>query len=71
LYFSAFLSSIDIPLKFTEKENSGREVKVIFVFEIQDSVLMRAKALYFGGSGTVIARKFVDNMRSLKSLCYI
>lgn len=71
LYFSAFLSSIDIPLKFTEKEKTERETKVIFVFEIQDSVLMRAKALYFGGTGTVVARKFVDNMRSLKSLCYI
>lgn len=71
LYFSAFLSSIDIPLKYTEKEKTERETKVIFVFEIQDAVLIRAKALYFGGTGTVVARKFVDNMRSLKSLCYI
>lgn len=71
LYFSAFLASIDIQLKYTEKEKTEKETKVIFVFEIQDAVLIRAKALYFGGTGTVVARKFVDNMRSLKSLCYI
>lgn len=70
LYFAAFLCSIDIQLKYTEKDRTESGTKVIFVFELQDSVLIRAKALYFGGSGTVPARKFVDNMRSLKSLCY-
>lgn len=71
LYFAAFLCSLDIQLKYTEKQKTEKDLKVIFVFEIQDAVLIRAKALYFGGTGTVIARKFVDNMRSLKSLCYI
>lgn len=71
LYFSTFLLTLDIPLKHTEKEKNERETKVVFVFEISDAVLARSKALYFGGSGTVVARKFVDNMRSLKSLVYV
>ena len=71
LYFSTFLLSLDIPLKHTEKEKNERETKVVFVFEISDAVLARSKALYFGGTGTVVARKFVDNMRSLKSLVYV
>lgn len=71
LYFCAFLCSMDIQLKYTEKEVNEKDTKIIFVFEISEAVLMRAKALYFGGSGTVVARKFVDNMRSLKSLCYV
>lgn len=73
IYFSSFLCSLEIPLKRTEKETSTgnpKEPKVVFVFEISDAVLQRSKALYFGGTGTVIARKFVDNIRSLKSLCH-
>jgi len=74
LYFSAYLCSIDIPLKHTEKEDSPRnkkDFKVIFVFDISDAVLLKAKALFYGGSGTVSAGKFVGNIRSLKSLCYV
>ena len=73
LYFSCFLLCLDIPLKHTEKEKdkNNNDTKVVFVFELSYGVLIKAKALYFGGSGTVIARKFVDNMRSLKSLCYV
>lgn len=73
LYFSAYLCSIDIPLKYTEKEESPhnpRDFKIIFIFDISDAVLLKAKALFYGGSGTVSAGKFVGNIRSLKSLCY-
>jgi hypothetical protein len=31
---------------------------------------MKSKSLYFGGSGTVKARLFVDNLRSLKQMVY-
>lgn len=73
LYFSAYLCSIDIPLKYTEREESQhnpKDFKVIFVFEISDAVLLKAKALFYGGHGTVSASKFVNNIRNLKSLCY-
>jgi len=71
IYFSAFLASIDIPLKTTETSNTpdgGK--KVVFVFAVPDQDLARVKAMYFGGSGTVKARVFVDHLRSLKQMCY-
>ena len=72
IYFSAFLCSIDIPLKTTERSNTADGgKKVVFVFAIPDSDLDKIKALYFGGSGTVKARVFVDHLRSLKSMCFI
>jgi hypothetical protein len=71
LYFSAFLCSLDFPLKTTETSNtSDGGKKVVFVFAVPDQDLARVKSLYFGGSGTVKARVFVDHLRSLKQICY-
>lgn len=72
LYFASFLCSVDFPLKTTEidKTADGKK-KVVFVFAIPEIDLSRVKAMYFGGSGTVKARVFVDHLRSLKSICYI
>jgi hypothetical protein len=70
IYFAAFLCSLDISLETTEDEGEGAR-KVIFVFKLEDVNLKRMKSLYFGGSGTVKARVFVDHLRSLKSMCYV
>jgi len=71
IYFSAFLCSLDFPLVTTEvaKTPDGGK-KVVFLFKIPPNELPKIKASYFGGTGTVKARKFVDNLRSLKSICY-
>jgi len=71
IYFASFLCSLEVPLETTENEKGGDGRKVIFVFRLEDSDLRRMKTLYFGGSGTVKARAFVDHIRSLKSMCYI
>lgn len=72
IYFSAYLCSLDIPLVTTEVEKSPEGAKkVIFVFKVPDAELQRLKASYFGGTGTVKARRFVDNVRSLKSMCFV
>ena len=71
IYFSAYLMSLDVPLEATETgQNSQGERKVTFVFKVQQSMIGRAKAQYFGGTGTVKARRFVDNLRNLKSMCF-
>lgn len=70
LYFAAFLCTIDVPLFSTEEEQARGSRKVVFVFKVLDKDIKRCKSLYFGGSGTVKARKFVDNLRSLKQMCY-
>ena len=72
IYFCSFLASLDIPLTTTEAESmpdGGR--KVVFVFKLPEADLQRLKASYFGGNGTVKARRFVDNIRSLKSMCFV
>jgi hypothetical protein len=70
LYWSSYLAALDIPLEASEKEGNGDSQKVVFVFKLPQEDLGRLKASYFGGSGTVKARKFVDCLRSLKSLCH-
>ena len=72
IYFASFLCSLDFPLKTTEfgKTMDGSK-KVVFVFSLPDSDVSKVKALYFGGSGTVKARVFVDHLRSLKSMCFV
>jgi len=69
LYWSAYLCALDIPLVASEAEGGGAP-KVVFVFKVPRGDLSRLKASYFGGSGTVKARKFVDCLRSLKSLVH-
>ena len=72
LYFAAYLCSLDFSLVTTEQApatDGGK--KVVFLFNIPEPELPRVKASYFGGGGTVKARKFVDNLRSLKSMVYV
>jgi len=72
LYFASFLCCVEFPLKTTEKIKTDEGgIKVVFVFSLSDADVSRAKALYFGGTGTVKARVFVDHLRSLKQMCYI
>lgn len=72
IYFSAFLCSLDITLTTTETERTPEGAKkVVFVFRLPDADLQKLKASYFGGTGTVKARRFVDNIRSLKSMCFV
>ena len=71
LYFSSYLCALDIPLAASEEENGSGGRKIVFVFKVPKGDLPRLKASYFGGSGTVKARKFVDSLRSLKSLCHV
>lgn len=71
IYFSAFLASLDIPLLTTEADKSAEgDKKIVFVFKLPEMDLQRVKSSYFGGTGTVKARRFVDNIRSLKSMCF-
>lgn len=71
LYWGAYLCALDIPLEASEPEGTGESRKVVFVFKLPQEDLGRLKSSYFGGTGTVKARKFVDNLRSLKSLCHM
>ena len=71
IYFSAFLESIGIPLVTTEVGKSGDgSRKVVFVFSLSESDHIRLRSLYFGGTGTVRARLFVDNLKNLKQMIY-
>lgn len=72
IYFASFLCSLDFHLEATENSKAGDgSKKVIFVFRAAPEHIKRSKASFFGGTATVNARKFVDNIRSLKSLCFV
>ena len=72
IYFASYLCAIDIVLECTENErNDNGGKKVIFVFKVPRKDLERLKASFFGGSGTVRAQKFVQQLRSLKSMCFV
>jgi len=72
IYFGAYLCSLDFILEATENAKSSTDGsrKMVFVFKVTDEHLRRAKTSYFSGTGTVKARKFVDNIRSLKQMCF-
>ena len=71
IYFAAYLCSLDFPLQITERDRSpDGKGKIVFVFKVPDCDIGKVKSSYFGGSGTVKARKFVDNIRSLKQMCF-
>jgi hypothetical protein len=72
LWFATYLCTLEFVMIATELETlANGSKKTVFVFEIADEHLRIAKTQYFGGSGTVKARQFVDNLRNLKSLCHI
>jgi hypothetical protein len=72
IYFAAYLSSVDFDLVTTEEESGGDgRRKLVFVFRVDDIEMGRIKASYFSGNATVKVRRFVDNLKSLKSMVYI
>jgi len=71
IYFCAYLCALDIPLERTEPKEQGDRRKMTFIFKVSPGDISRLKASYFGGTGTVKALKFVERLRSLKSMCFI
>lgn len=70
IYFAAYLCAVDITLKKTEHEDENKK-KVVFVFDVLKKDLQQHKTNFFGGGGQVKAQKFVQALRSLKSMCYV
>ena len=73
LYFSAYLCAIDIPMITTDTETTDTgSKKIVFVFRVPKKEFdSRIKSAYFGGSGTVKVQKYVQSLRSLKSMCHV
>jgi len=71
IYFASYLCSVEIEMVSTEEEmgDDGR-TKLKFVFKVSSSNVRRLRASYFAGHGTVKVRKFVDNLKALKSMVY-
>lgn len=71
LYFSAFLMGLDMQLIDMENDtNEKGQPKKMFVFGVPEKEIKRLKAQYFGGAGTVRARRFVDDLKNLKSMLH-
>jgi hypothetical protein len=72
LYFSAFLMGLDITLSEMEDgRNEKGHPKKLFVFILPENVdIKRIKAQFFGGSGTVKCRRFVDDLKNLKAMLH-
>lgn len=70
IYFCAYICALGNQLKRTEVEDENKK-KVIFVFDIPKKDLQGLKTSFFGGAGQVNAQKFVQALRSLKSICFI
>ena len=71
IYFSAYLMCMGMSLiDLEEGKNDRGQPKKIFVFQVPQREVRRLKALYHGGTGTVKCRKFVDDLKNLKSMLY-
>jgi len=71
IYFASYLCALDVSLERTEPEEDGGKKKVLFIFKVPAKDMARLKASFFGGTGTVKAQKFVQCLRSLKSMCFV
>ncbi len=72
IYFAAYLGALDIPLETAEPkiEDGTNHKKMVFVFKVPVRDMARLKSSYFGSTGNVKAMRFVQQLRSLKSMCY-
>lgn len=66
LYFAAYLKAIGMPFQTATKV--GR--KTFFVFENTEEIKGQ-KDLYFNRQGQVSALTYADELKVLKSLCYL
>ena len=75
IYFAAFLCALDVQLQASEwktGEQGGRSSrKLVWIFKVPEGAIGKLRAAYFSGNGTVKARKFADNLKSLKQMCYV
>jgi hypothetical protein len=70
LYFCAYICSCDVPLEKTEFEE-GSKKKVVFSFNISPAKLQELKTGFFSGNGVVRVQKYVQQLKTLKSLCFV
>jgi len=73
LYFSAYLISSGFSMMTTERQEmpDGKRPKVVFLFKIDETILSGMKRTFFGGTGTVKVRLYVDALRNLKAMCHV
>ena len=70
IYFAAYICASGWDLKKTELEDTNKK-KVIFIFDVPKKELQTLKTDFFGGAGQVKVQKFVQSLRSLKSMCFV
>lgn len=71
IYFSAFLMGMDMQLiDMEDGKNDKGQPKKLFVFNVPEGEIKRFKAQYFSGSGTVKCRRYVDDLKNLKSMLH-
>lgn len=73
IYFASYLGALDIPLELAEPkvDDDTNHKKMVFIFKVPVKDMARLKSSYFSGTGTVKAMRFVQQLRSLKSMCYV
>ena len=70
IHFAAYLIALDVHMVNSEAEMINGKKRVTFYFSISKAHINNFKNQYFGGSGTVKAKKYVNSLRDLRSLCY-
>jgi hypothetical protein len=71
LYYAAFLKAAGVPLLGTDKQGQ----KCFFIFEEnlddgQGMSLRELKKGFFGSTAKVVARKYADEIKAMKSLTF-
>jgi hypothetical protein len=78
IYFAAFLCSVDVPMQGSEWEEVPRGPgdrrsprKLVWVFKLPKGAVGKLRSSFFSNSGTVKARQYADNLKSLKQMCHV
>ena len=69
LAFASYLSALGIKMVSTERDKE-KPTKMIWVFDIEDGSLQRLRTGFYGGTGQVVALKYSDAIKHLKSMVY-
>lgn len=68
LYFAAYLQTVGVPMKRTDRQGNGR---LTFVFDSSVVNLEELKQAWVNHSGKVSAQQYANNIKNLKHICHM
>jgi hypothetical protein len=73
LYLAAYLKTAGVPMLSHSREksaNGDKGGKLFFLFDVSVANIGDLRTGYYNDTGKVPAKRYADNIKALKALCY-